>query len=311
MVREHGGGDEIVVPPTIHALLQARIDSLDADVRVVMERGSVEGEVFHRGAVSVLSPDPASTRGRVASRDARPQGAHPLHITDVSRRRGLPLPAPTHPRRRLRGAAEGHPCRAPRALRRVAVGPPPRRKRRDRRLSPRAGAPVPGRARRLRSGAPGTRATRVRVSRDGRPRSAPTRRLQRRPLTVRSRDDPAPGERRGETRARAGLRGCARRVELRRSVERRGAGEGRRRPRDAGSRRSVDGDHEALYESRDLTRGQRRVAERGPGRLRGVRERVRPRALLVERRPGSMEPVARAGGDRCRGACTRASRARR
>ncbi len=39
MVREHGGEGEIVVPPTIHALLQARIDSLDGDVRLVMERG--------------------------------------------------------------------------------------------------------------------------------------------------------------------------------------------------------------------------------------------------------------------------------
>ena len=58
MVREHGGDGEIVVPPTIHALLQARIDSLDGDVRVVMERGSVEGEVFHRGAVAELSPGP-------------------------------------------------------------------------------------------------------------------------------------------------------------------------------------------------------------------------------------------------------------
>ncbi len=58
MVREHGGDGEIAVPPTIHALLQARIDSLDGDVRVVMERGSVEGEVFHRGAVAELSPDP-------------------------------------------------------------------------------------------------------------------------------------------------------------------------------------------------------------------------------------------------------------
>jgi class 3 adenylate cyclase/tetratricopeptide (TPR) repeat protein len=56
MVREHGGDGEIVVPPTIHALLQARIDSLDGDVRVVMERGSVEGEVFHRGTVAELSP---------------------------------------------------------------------------------------------------------------------------------------------------------------------------------------------------------------------------------------------------------------
>jgi class 3 adenylate cyclase/tetratricopeptide (TPR) repeat protein len=58
MVREHGGIGEITVPPTIHALLQARIDSLDGDVRVVMERGSVEGETFHRGSVSVLAPDP-------------------------------------------------------------------------------------------------------------------------------------------------------------------------------------------------------------------------------------------------------------
>ncbi len=58
MVREHGGDGEIVVPPTIHALLQARIDSLDGDVRLVMERGSVEGEVFHRGAVAELSPAP-------------------------------------------------------------------------------------------------------------------------------------------------------------------------------------------------------------------------------------------------------------
>ena len=55
MVREHGDG-EVVVPPTIQALLQARIDSLDGDVRVVMERGAVEGEVFHRGAVAELSP---------------------------------------------------------------------------------------------------------------------------------------------------------------------------------------------------------------------------------------------------------------
>ena len=64
MVREHGGDGEIVVPPTIHALLQARIDSLDGDVRVVMERGSVEGEVFHRGAVAELSPDPVRSDGR-------------------------------------------------------------------------------------------------------------------------------------------------------------------------------------------------------------------------------------------------------
>jgi class 3 adenylate cyclase/tetratricopeptide (TPR) repeat protein len=57
MVREHDAG-EISVPPTIHALLQARIDSLEGDVRMVMERGAVEGEVFHRGTVAELSPAP-------------------------------------------------------------------------------------------------------------------------------------------------------------------------------------------------------------------------------------------------------------
>ena len=58
MVRDNGGDGEIVVPPTIHALLQARLDMLGADERVVMERGAVEGEVFHRGSVVELAPSP-------------------------------------------------------------------------------------------------------------------------------------------------------------------------------------------------------------------------------------------------------------
>jgi class 3 adenylate cyclase/tetratricopeptide (TPR) repeat protein len=56
MVREQGRG-EVSVPPTIQALLQARIDSLEPDARVVLERGAVEGEVFHRGALAALVPD--------------------------------------------------------------------------------------------------------------------------------------------------------------------------------------------------------------------------------------------------------------
>jgi class 3 adenylate cyclase/tetratricopeptide (TPR) repeat protein len=59
MVREHGG-TQVVVPPTIEALLQARIDSLDVDVRVVLERGAIEGEVFHHGALAELVPDELS-----------------------------------------------------------------------------------------------------------------------------------------------------------------------------------------------------------------------------------------------------------
>ena len=58
LVRESPSGD-IVVPPTIQALLAARLDQLDPTERVVLERGSVEGRVFHRGAVQALSADEA------------------------------------------------------------------------------------------------------------------------------------------------------------------------------------------------------------------------------------------------------------
>src|SRR5439155_1288508 len=47
---------EVDVPPTIHALLSARIDRLRADERVVVERASVIGKQFYRGAVAALSP---------------------------------------------------------------------------------------------------------------------------------------------------------------------------------------------------------------------------------------------------------------
>jgi len=54
MLHEEG---DVAVPPTIHALLHARLDALDRDERAVMERGAVEGQVFHRGAVAMLAPD--------------------------------------------------------------------------------------------------------------------------------------------------------------------------------------------------------------------------------------------------------------
>jgi class 3 adenylate cyclase/tetratricopeptide (TPR) repeat protein len=48
---------ELVVPPTIQALLAARIDRLDPAERDVLTRASVEGRLFHRGAVAELLPD--------------------------------------------------------------------------------------------------------------------------------------------------------------------------------------------------------------------------------------------------------------
>ena len=57
LVEESHDGSAVSVPPTIQALLAARLDQLDPSERHVLERGSVEGEVFHRGAVAALSPD--------------------------------------------------------------------------------------------------------------------------------------------------------------------------------------------------------------------------------------------------------------
>jgi class 3 adenylate cyclase len=47
-------GGDIGAPPTIHALLQARLDLLGEAERAVIERGAVEGEIFHRSAVQLL-----------------------------------------------------------------------------------------------------------------------------------------------------------------------------------------------------------------------------------------------------------------
>jgi class 3 adenylate cyclase/tetratricopeptide (TPR) repeat protein len=48
---------DVVVPPTLTALLAARLDQLEGPERSVLERGAVEGEVFHRGSVQALSAD--------------------------------------------------------------------------------------------------------------------------------------------------------------------------------------------------------------------------------------------------------------
>ena len=49
-------GEDAGVPPTLRALLAARLDQLDEAERSVLERGAVEGELFHRGAVQALAP---------------------------------------------------------------------------------------------------------------------------------------------------------------------------------------------------------------------------------------------------------------
>ena len=74
MLRDARDAD-LSVPPTIQALLAARLDQLDPAERESLERGAVEGQVFHRGAVQALAPDEPQRRKPPVG--ARAQGARP------------------------------------------------------------------------------------------------------------------------------------------------------------------------------------------------------------------------------------------
>jgi tetratricopeptide (TPR) repeat protein len=60
-------GGEVEVPATLRALLAARLDQLDEPERKVLERGAVEGELFHRGAVQALAPEETEVTPRLAA----------------------------------------------------------------------------------------------------------------------------------------------------------------------------------------------------------------------------------------------------
>jgi class 3 adenylate cyclase len=65
LVRDGGGTDKL--PPTIRALLDARLERLGEDERSVMERGAVEGEVFHHAAIRALVDDPVGIDQKLAA----------------------------------------------------------------------------------------------------------------------------------------------------------------------------------------------------------------------------------------------------
>jgi class 3 adenylate cyclase/DNA-binding SARP family transcriptional activator len=60
-------GEVVVVPATIQALLAARLDQLEPTERRVLELASVEGEVFHRGAVQALMGDDTQVLSRLTA----------------------------------------------------------------------------------------------------------------------------------------------------------------------------------------------------------------------------------------------------
>jgi class 3 adenylate cyclase/tetratricopeptide (TPR) repeat protein len=73
--RTNGGwaaaGDprDFAIPPTIQALLAARLDGLSLEERSVIESAAVEGKTFHRGAVTALASEPMrpQVRDRLAA----------------------------------------------------------------------------------------------------------------------------------------------------------------------------------------------------------------------------------------------------
>ncbi len=65
MTQEADG--KVEVPATLKALLAARLDQLDTGERRVLERGAVEGEVFHRGSVQALDPEETHVTPRLAA----------------------------------------------------------------------------------------------------------------------------------------------------------------------------------------------------------------------------------------------------
>src|SRR5204862_263016 len=72
-------GEAAWAGPRIQALLSARLDQLPRAERAALERGSVEGQVFHGSAVQALAPEdsrvPSSLLGLVRKELVRPERA--------------------------------------------------------------------------------------------------------------------------------------------------------------------------------------------------------------------------------------------
>jgi class 3 adenylate cyclase/tetratricopeptide (TPR) repeat protein len=67
MLAMASGGAEVDVPPTLKALLAARLDQLDQPERRLLECAAVEGEIFHCGALQALAPEESQLTHRLAT----------------------------------------------------------------------------------------------------------------------------------------------------------------------------------------------------------------------------------------------------
>jgi class 3 adenylate cyclase/tetratricopeptide (TPR) repeat protein len=58
---------DVSVPPTIQALLTARLDQLDPAEQAALQCAAVEGHIFHRGALQALAPEESQVGTRLAA----------------------------------------------------------------------------------------------------------------------------------------------------------------------------------------------------------------------------------------------------
>jgi hypothetical protein len=82
------------------ARYRRRFDQLDEPERKVLERGAVEGELLHRGAVQALAPEETEVLPRLATSSG---AICPSRLATASARGRIPFLPPPDPRRRLRG----------------------------------------------------------------------------------------------------------------------------------------------------------------------------------------------------------------
>ena len=144
-----GDLSSIAIPPTIQALLAARLDRLEHDERSVIERAAAVGRSFWWGAVAELVTARAAAGDRGVPPVARAEAAD--RARPLGPASGGCLPLHTHPGARCglprdSEGRQGDDARAPRGVDRAEDARPRRRVRGDRGLSPRAGASLAGRA---------------------------------------------------------------------------------------------------------------------------------------------------------------------
>ena len=120
-------GERVAIPPTIQALLAARLDRLPlAELRGDRRRvGGRAGVLAASGrGAGGQAPEPQTPR-RCSMRSARKELIDGRTASTLDRRGGLRLPPRADPRRRLRVAHEADAGGAARALRGLARGAPP------------------------------------------------------------------------------------------------------------------------------------------------------------------------------------------